>query len=144
MLSTFAVLLGAAQRSGALTGARPLLAAPTHIAACFATRTKAPSSKKNAEATEKKPVKKEKAKKVPSAFNLYMKAEFRNMLAANPGKGVKELLGPFAQQWKGLSDAEKAPYVNAAQEALANKEKEKEAKKAVARPLQVGRTGSAG
>lgn len=52
----------------------------------------------------------EKAKRAPSAYNLYVKENVKELKGKNPEKKAKDLMSEVATMWKALSDEEKKIY----------------------------------
>ena len=72
----------------------------------------------NVKSTEKKTIKKSKAKekeekpakRAPTAYNNFIKQRITEMKAEHTGTPAKELLGMAAAEWKNLSAEEKEAY----------------------------------
>lgn len=83
-------------------------------AAPKATKTITKSPKKAAKAVKKAAKEKgDKPKKAPSPYINFCKEQRPKVIAANPGFSFGEVGKELGQQWKKLSEAEKAKYKEA-------------------------------
>ena len=87
---------------------------------------------KKTDSPKKKPEKKEKKKKDPNApkraasgYLFYSNARRPLLKEEQPNLAVKDIMGVLGTEWKALSDAEKKPYLDMAEEDKKRYAKEK-------------------